>query len=208
MRTVFAALFPAPRRPVLRLLLKAKVASKPEPDGKPEAKLLASIPAPGKTFADPRVDQDGAHQLGQTRSKKPVFASGAEAGGFSKDEHAEAGRLHLQAHAHHDARATEHEKKAKGEKDWRVAEAHQRDAEHHSKLSDHHFDRAREHLQAAGRGSSIGLHHAGGNLVLGVKKPSDPKEQEEAKQAIAKRTHADHPGGIGQADKTAYRNLA
>lgn len=182
-----------------RLLIKA---------GSPEKAILDDIraKAPGPTFVKPKESLDGETTLGKTDSGKPVYASGAEAGKYSPKEHGDAARLHMAAHRHHETQSGEHAGKAGGKaKDWRIAEGHEKDKERHGALADHHHEVARNHLAAAGHGSSVGLGYVGGRLQLGVSKPHGKEEQAGAKKFFEKRTHRDHPGGLTDRDRAAYR---
>jgi hypothetical protein len=162
-----------------RLVLKARFAAPPEPAGQIE--------------------------LGKTKRGKPVFASGAESGGYNDADHADAAQLHAMAHLHHDQKAGAHGRSSTDDDDWRRAEQHRGERDRHASLADHHLDLVAQHLTAAGRASEAALTVDGGAPGLGTATPSDEAGRKKAREALGARTQHDHPGGVSEADRAAYR---
>lgn len=156
-----------------------------------------------RLFADPK-DPDGQHELGKTRRGKPVYLSGAEAGGYNDEDHLDAATFHARAHEHHDRQAGVHRTARDGDDDWQRAETHHEEHERHARLAEHHLDRVREHLTAAGRGGAAMLDATDGAPRLGEVVPFTDQDRAEAKAALAKRTHHDHPGGVTDHDRATY----
>lgn len=174
---------------------------------RPGAALLLK----GRKAAPPAFTPDaspGATVLGQTRSKKPVFASGAETASYTPDDHADAARLHHDVHQHHETQASDHDDGAATDGDWRRSESRAQDAGRHRKLADHHHELARDHLIAAGRSSQVEVNVHGGGVQAGKPAPHADDEKQAALQRLKARKHASHPGGVTPQDTAAYHATA
>jgi hypothetical protein len=173
-----------------------------------KAPLTLQRPKPGAaTSSPPAREPEGKVVLGKTKRGKPVYASGAEATKYSDRDHAEAAVFHVQAHAHHAKQARVHGESAEGgDGHWTRSEEHHRDGERHGKLADHHEELARHHLSAAGLSETLEVDLSGPDAAV-AKKPGTPQAQREAKQALAGRSHHDHPGGLSDQDRDAYAKL-
>jgi hypothetical protein len=146
----------------------------------------------------------GEHVLGKTKSGKPVFASGAKAGGYSTEDHADAATHHARAAAYHEQHAADHAKIRDTDRDWKRSEAHHGEHDRHAKLRDHHFERVQDHLAAAGRAEEAEFD---GKEILN-RRPMDKKRVAKVKEDMKRRTHHDHPGGHDEADMAEYASYA
>ncbi len=171
----------------------------------PELKGGAREQPFGKAFTFKPAEPAGKIALGKTRAGKAVFASGAESGGYSDADHQDAAHVHAAATAHHEHLATAHRTSADGGgDDWKLSEAHHKAAESHDALAKHHFGLVRQHLVAGGHGGEVALELQGKTPKLGMMRRHPSAARKAAQDALAKRTHHDHPGGVTDADKAAY----
>lgn len=151
------------------------------------------------TFAAPGPAA-GEHVLGKTKRGRPVYASGAESGGYNDADHADAAELHARATAYHEKQAGAHGQMRDTDRDWKRSEEHHGESERHGKLRDHHFERTREHLIAGGRAEEADFD----GKELTNRRPMDAKRVAKTKAEMAKRTQHSHPGGHNEADVAEY----
>ena len=129
-----------------------------------------------------------------------MYASGAEAGRYSDEDHADAAALHARATAYHESQAASHGKMRDEDRDWKRSEEHHGESDRHGKLRDHHFERTRDHLIAAGHAEEAEFD--GKEFVN--RRPVDAKRRAKVKAELAKRTQHAHPGGTNEADMAEY----
>src|SRR5262245_4889880 len=153
----------------------------------------------GVTFDKPKPGA-GEHVLGKTKSGRPVYASGAEAGRYSDDDHYHPATIHARAAAYHEDQAAMHAKTRDTDRDWRRSEIHQGEHDRHASLRDHHFERVQDHLMAGGRAEEGDFD---GNQIMN-RRPLDKKRIAKVKADLAKRTQHDHPGSHNEADLAEY----
>jgi hypothetical protein len=185
---------------------RALVAGKLDPRTPPARPLIFKArEVPEK----PQLTGDGATEVHRTRSGKPIFAGGHDVGKYDDDDHVDAGTAHHRLAEHHDEQQGHHREIAGKDEDWKRAELHDQEADRHGKLSEHHAGLARQHLTAAGRGAGAELETGeDGAPRIGASAPLTDKERQEAREGLGRRTHHQHPGGLQDADRAAYRKHA
>lgn len=148
---------------------------------------------------------DGEHVLGKTKSGKAIYASGAETGDYDDQDHQDAAARHAAAHRRHQTLAELHGKVAEKDDDWQRSETHHADTARHKALADHHLELARDHLIAGGHGGSqqLGLDKDGKPTTSDLT-PYTDEERQAARDALGRRTHHGHPGGLTDRDRQAY----
>ncbi len=152
----------------------------------------------------PAREPAGKVPLGATRRGKPVYASGAESGGYDDQDHYDAARFHAQAHVYHDARTEGHREAGDGDENWRRSEQHHGESARHGKLAEHHMGLVRHHMVAGGHADEAELDAHRGQPRVKNFRPMGAKAREASKKHLAGRTHHDHPGGVTESDKAAY----